>query len=306
MAVFRPDESLLHRQITSIKAQTQKRWFCIIGIDGDDQNTYDLLKRLIANDDRFRVIHFPDNVGFYKNFERLIEAVPSDVDWVALSDQDDDWFPTKLEMLLPILSRNSLALGEVLTLDILNNDQVSTSSRRKPNLIGNLLDNQITGSACIFRRDLISTLLPFPEPTAYAYHDHWIGVCALTSKGIGWIDHPTQFYIQHSKNVIGEATHNSIFKRAQRLSARSGRTLRHQLTYIRDQRWAWRVNISRQLLQNQTGLVTTHRKLLTLFSRGSFTVSLFNAISRAVLQREAPLLRSLTLLLGSIMWKRTR
>ena len=62
-----------------------------------------LVAEIVGDDPRFEVIGWDDNLGFYLNFERLLLAVPDDAAWVALSDQDDRWYPDKLERLVPLL-----------------------------------------------------------------------------------------------------------------------------------------------------------------------------------------------------------
>ena len=66
----------------------------------------------MGGDSRFEVIGWDDRVGFYLNFERLLMAVPADAAWVALSDHDDAWYPTKLEQLVPRLDDVILVTGQ--------------------------------------------------------------------------------------------------------------------------------------------------------------------------------------------------
>ena len=40
----------------------------------------------------------------------------------------------------------------------------------------------------MFRRKLLDYLLPFPDKVGDAYHDHWLGVTAMTLGSIGYVD----------------------------------------------------------------------------------------------------------------------
>ena len=104
MAVYKPDEALLRIQVESIRRQTLGGWTCLIGIDGADELAVRAVTEAIGDDERFVVIEYPENVGHYRNFERIIQrAAIQDVDWIALADQDDRWSESKLERLVSAL-----------------------------------------------------------------------------------------------------------------------------------------------------------------------------------------------------------
>ena len=91
MAVFRPDPALLEQQVMSIRQQDLKQWSCIVGIDGFDAGAEESVRAVIGEDERFSIVNFEVNVGFYRNFERLLTLVDRTAAWVALADQDDVW-----------------------------------------------------------------------------------------------------------------------------------------------------------------------------------------------------------------------
>ncbi|MFI5429458.1 glycosyltransferase [Aeromicrobium sp. UC242_57] len=93
LAIYQPDRDLLRAQIESLAMQTETDWDCHIGIDGRDDSVADYLAGLVGTDARFSITMYETNVGFYRNFERLVEEVSPTAEWVALADQDDWWFP---------------------------------------------------------------------------------------------------------------------------------------------------------------------------------------------------------------------
>jgi len=63
--------------------------------------------------------------------------------------------------------------------------------------------NTITGTASLFRSNLLAYILPFPKRILDAYHDHWIACVALTVGTVKYVDRPLLDYTQHSSQVVG-------------------------------------------------------------------------------------------------------
>ena len=211
LAAFEPDAELFRIQLESIRDQTRGDFRCLIGADGGQERIRELVDEFVGDDARFEVIGWDDNVGFYLNFERLLMAVPADAAWVALSDQDDRWYPDKLEKLLPLLDDFMLATGQARVV----NDHVADQCTRREVLPAKdlLLQNQVTGALTVFRVKLLMLALPFPRrPGITEFHDHWLAMCAATSCGYQVLDDVVQDYVQHADNVVGEestwATHS--------------------------------------------------------------------------------------------------
>ena len=162
LAAYRPNQSSFTKQLRSIADQSMTGWRCLITADGEWTQVDRLVRLAVGSDDRFEVIGFQEREGFYRNFERGLAAVPLDAAWVALADQDDEWYPRKLERLVPELSDAVLVSGQA-HIDV-NGDVVGATHRRDVSLTGLLIDNQVTGSFCVFRPGLLRVALPFPAP----------------------------------------------------------------------------------------------------------------------------------------------
>ena len=52
-----------------------------------------MIREAVAGDTRFVLSRSDEHLGFYRNFERALEMVPSEAELVALSDHDDRWYP---------------------------------------------------------------------------------------------------------------------------------------------------------------------------------------------------------------------
>ncbi len=90
--------ALLARALSSVLVQTHPWLDIIVVIDGPDQATEEMLKTI--PDERLRVIALPNSVGGSE--ARNIGARFAASDWVALLDDDDEWFPTKIERQLRV------------------------------------------------------------------------------------------------------------------------------------------------------------------------------------------------------------
>ena len=205
LAAFDPDEALFRRQLASLRAQTHADWECIVSVDGNPEPISELVRRFTDDDARFRVIGDGSRLGFYLNFERGIRAVSPNARWIALCDQDDHWYPEKIERLLPYLDDASLVSGQARLVTYPAGDAIGETARRDDGDAMTVLSNQFTGSLCMFSTELLHTALPFPRAsTMAAAHDHWLAVVASAFRGTHIVDEVVQDYVQHDENVFGD------------------------------------------------------------------------------------------------------
>ncbi|MFJ4037662.1 glycosyltransferase [Microbacterium sp. NPDC090007] len=208
LAAYKPDPDLFARQLRSIQAQTVASYRCLVTSDGAPGATEALMRSAIGDDPRFEILGFDERLGFYLNFERGLAAVPRDAPWVALSDQDDYWYPQKIETLLPHLTQFAAVAGQARVIQHPSGKVVMhTTGRRNVEVADFMLDNQYTGGQMLFRASVLEVALPFPRlHTPAQVHDHWIAVCAAFVGGSCVVDSVIQDYVQHGGNVIGEST----------------------------------------------------------------------------------------------------
>jgi hypothetical protein len=206
LAAYQPDWELFRTQLRSIQNQTHSHFQCLISADGGFAEVRDFVDRELGGDERFRVLGFEERLGFYGNFERVLQQVPAEAAWIALSDQDDSWYPTKIEAMLPHLNDVGLVSAQARVVRLPGNEVVTESTQRKNvGLDALLAQNQVTGSLCVFRRNLLDLALPFPRlNTISQVHDHWLAVCAKATGGALVVEDVVQDYVQHGGNVLGE------------------------------------------------------------------------------------------------------
>ncbi|MGH3672045.1 MAG: glycosyltransferase, partial [Pseudonocardiaceae bacterium] len=159
MATFNPPMDLFRRQIESIRAQTHQNWICVISDDRSDSARFAAIERELGDDPRFVVSRSARRLGFYHNFERALAMVPSDAEFVALCDQDDRWYPEKLEVLLDAIAGAQLAYSDVRVIDedwrVISNTYWTLRRNNYRDLLSLLVANSVTGAASLFRRDLL-------------------------------------------------------------------------------------------------------------------------------------------------------
>ncbi|PVW06086.1 family 2 glycosyl transferase [Microbacterium sp. Gd 4-13] len=205
LAAYSPEPEMFARQLRSIAAQTLVDWTCIVVVDGDVAPVRALVVESVADDNRFTVIGDGSRLGFYLNFERGLYEVPVEAAWVALSDQDDFWYPTKLQTLVPSLDTVALATGGVRLVEYPSGAILGEAERRASDPLFTMLNNEYTGSATVFRSSILQVALPFPRAsTRTAAHDHWLAVVSGAVGGTALVSDSVQDYVQHTGNVFGD------------------------------------------------------------------------------------------------------
>jgi glycosyltransferase involved in cell wall biosynthesis len=235
MGTHNPPLDLFERQVESIRAQTHSQWLCVISDDASSPERLEGIQRIVGDDPRFALFPSEQRLGFYANFERALSLAPREATHVALCDQDDRWYPEKLETLLTSLDdRDTLAYSDmriVTPAGELLSDTYWKYRRNNWTDLGTLLiGNTITGAASIFRRSLLDLALPFPPRVGRAFHDHWLSLVALACGPVRYVDRPLHDYIQHPGVVIGFSSANAdrafggsaaaLSRRARRLAGR--------------------------------------------------------------------------------------
>ena len=192
----------------SIKDQSYKNWICIINDNCSKNQQYQFIRQSVKDDPRFLVFRNGKNLGFYHNYEQLLKMVPDTCEYIALSDQDDYWYKTKLERCVKAFDRETvLVYTDMRIVDRQGRVLSETYWRKRKNQYKDLdfliLANTITGASLMFSSRILSYLFPFPERINYAFHDNWIGCVSLQCGKIRYLDTPLYDYYQHDRNTIG-------------------------------------------------------------------------------------------------------
>jgi glycosyltransferase involved in cell wall biosynthesis len=207
MAAYNPNIELFRDQVESIRAQTYPNWVCVISDDCSEPERFEQVAEIVGDDDRFTLSRFKYNQGFYRNFERALELAPAHADLLALSDQDDRWYPDKLEVLREAIGSAELAYSDLRRVDVAGNVHAETlwEGRRNnhTNFASLLISNSIVGASCLVRRRVIEQAVPFPFGPGWDFHDHWLALVAMAIGDIAYVDRPLYDQVQHPDAILG-------------------------------------------------------------------------------------------------------
>jgi glycosyltransferase involved in cell wall biosynthesis len=210
MATYNPDPALFREQVESLRGQTDRNWVCVISDDCSSPEGFADLTAVVGDDERFVVSRSERRLGFYRNFERALRLAPAEAELIALCDQDDRWRPEKLEVLRAALGSAQLVYCDQRLVDpggrVLRETMWEGRRNNHTNLASLLIANSITGAAALFRREVADMALPFPETPSLQFHDHWIGLVALASGDVAYVDRPLYDYVQHAGAIFGEVS----------------------------------------------------------------------------------------------------
>lgn len=218
LAAFQPTKKFFLSQLQSIQKQTYPYWICCIQFDSQ---WTDLIAdpdfKTIFADKRFIWNQNQERLGLAKNFIRAAShATAQRVDYLAFCDQDDIWYPNKLQILvqemqnLPAMSllhhnlRVVDADGQVRAL-LWQLERRKTAHQSTLDLI---LRNTVTGSASIMDANLLEKFSQIPDN--FEYHDYWFALMASGQGGVYALDYVLGDYRQHAHNYIGTNAKQSI------------------------------------------------------------------------------------------------
>ncbi|MDO8649564.1 MAG: glycosyltransferase [Candidatus Peregrinibacteria bacterium] len=290
MTTFNPNIALLKRQILSLKQQTYREWICIIQDDHSDAPHYEEIRRLVSADQRFHLFRNDVNLGFYRNFERCLQRIPRTTEYIALCDQDDEWYPQKLSKCLKTFDQGTtLVYSDMRIVD--EEGHPVRESFWSDRITNNFTDfaalfflNTVTGAASMFRRALLEKVLPFPHGTGNYYHDWWIAKNALLLGEIRYIPEPLYQYVQHRENAIG-------YDRTKRWSVVL--FIRRTQEFFAHHRWSYFAILLRyallaeilRLRHASTELPTDRRSLLERLAQGSFSIPWWQSVRATLGQK---------------------
>lgn len=198
-------EKYLREQICSIIRQSISDWELIICDDCSYDNTISILHEFAENDSRIRIFKNEVNIGFKKNFEKAISLCNGD--FIALCDQDDIWTENHLECLYENLADNVLVCSNVTFTDSngislhknLKPDSYYVSNNKEKQFLQLLHNNYVQGCTCLFKRELVKTIIPIPE--CAQFHDYWIALVASINGTIRYIPESLVLYRRHEQTV---------------------------------------------------------------------------------------------------------
>ena len=212
-------QKFIAEQLDSLINQTFQDFIIYIKDDDSDDGTRDIIHRYVRlYPQKIRLLNQESPSGSAKaNFMRLLSDSTIMSDYYMLCDQDDVWFPDKIQKSLdairkleqthgketPLLVHTDLKVVnehlESICVSFVKYQGLKPKKKKLPHL---LIQNNITGCTTLFNASLrnISSLVNVEQ---IIMHDWWLGLAAAAFGYISFINDQTIFYRQHPKNQIG-------------------------------------------------------------------------------------------------------
>jgi glycosyltransferase involved in cell wall biosynthesis len=252
-------------QLKSLAEQTYTNIHIILSDDGSDEHGGHLEKLLKASKLNYTHIRRKKNVGYSQNFISSIQKAPKNCKYFAFCDQDDIWFPKKIERAVEALknlekgkaSLYSLYCSrtEIVASDGKTHSGYSPSFEKKPSFGNALIQNIAGGNTMVFNREVAELLIKTSLGRSIVVHDWWTYLIVSGVGGNIFFDpKPSLKYRQHDKNAIG--SNNGWAARLKRFKL---------LLNGQFKKWC-DLNVS-NLLDNEKFLTPPNRQKLYMFER---------------------------------------
>jgi glycosyltransferase involved in cell wall biosynthesis len=218
-------EKFLAEQLDSLLAQSHKSFILVVRDDGSHDRTVSILESYAsAHSERIRLLpRDGENLGASAGFAFLVDYVLNNKESLGLTssymmfcDQDDTWYPQKIEKqlalmlateagndsVLPILVHSDLEVvseqNAVIAKSLINYQGLEIQRNSFPNLV---ISNLVTGCTALINESLAEKALPIPENAIM--HDWWLALVATAFGKLVYLDSPLVHYRQHGNNTIG-------------------------------------------------------------------------------------------------------
>jgi glycosyltransferase involved in cell wall biosynthesis len=191
-------ELYIEEQITSILNQSYHNFELIVSDDCSIDNTLEIIIAFAKQDSRIKLLKNEKNIGYISNFEKAVKNCNGE--FIFLSDQDDIWLPEKVfEVINSFKIDTKLVFHDSLFINSYGESLNKKTSNRfcldqNVQPFAFLLFNGIPGHALAFRKELISSIIPFPK---IIHHDCWISFVASCKGEIIYLPKVLVGYRQH-------------------------------------------------------------------------------------------------------------
>jgi glycosyltransferase involved in cell wall biosynthesis len=205
----------LSEQLDSIGTQTLRPDELVVCDDGSSDGTTGIVGNFAQTAEfPVRLVVNEQKLGPAKNFEKAIMLCQGDL--IALSDQDDYWYPEKLLRLSQVMEKDETLGGAFSDGFVMDENSERSHSRlwnrvryRPPSHSDHveesladwlLRGDVLTGATLMIRSKVRELLLPIGDGWM---HDGWIAWMLVLYSGIAVVDEPLIAYRVHSSQHAG-------------------------------------------------------------------------------------------------------
>ncbi len=186
----------LREQLDTILAQDYPLYELIVQDDRSTDDTWKILESYRAtHPDLIKLYRNAENLGVNRNFQAALLRASGDL--VAVADQDDVWFPTKVRRLVEHIGEADLCYADHYS-DLEWREPLRDRIRTMPGLPLCLFFAGPVGHAAICRRDLLTSITDWP---ADIYYDWWIALHAYLGRGVVRVDEALNWHRHYAGSV---------------------------------------------------------------------------------------------------------
>lgn len=210
-------EKYLEEQIDSILSQSQTVDEIIICDDKSTDSTYEIIKNYKKKyPNLFSIYQNEKNLGYVSNFEKALALAKHDV--VFLCDQDDIWYPEKVEKIINVfhhkpqvhlITHNVQLFGEDIKDDIISYWELEKFDpnlyKKNSEIILKLLfeGNVFPGMSMTIRKSFLVINIPLKKVLNFVIHDYELLLVAADTDSLYIEKEFLGKYRIHDKQNIG-------------------------------------------------------------------------------------------------------
>ena len=214
--------AFLKEQMDSIYSQLSAEDEIVVSDDGSTDDTLQILKSYQNGQVSVRILEGP-KAGIKKNVENALKHCSGE--YIFLADQDDIWFPDKVNRVLECFADEKINL-------VIHDAVVFSEDTKKPvmdsffafrnakaGIFKNIWKNSYIGCCMAFRANLLKHALPIPANIEM--HDQWLGILNdFYYKKSYFVNKPLLYYRRHADNNSAMVPYST------------GKRLKNRLTFI--------------------------------------------------------------------------
>lgn len=237
----------LEEQLRSIAGQTRAPDELVICDDRSTDDSTAVIARFAASAPfPVRLKVNAARLGSTPNFQQAMTLASGEL--IALSDQDDIWFPDKLAEAEREFQASPNLMARFTDAELADADGGPLTTRLWPT-VGFDLGMQralgqgsadrlffrqsfVTGATLVIRRSFLDRACPIPTVSPLFIHDRWLALCALASGGLHASPSVSMLYRQHDAQQIGAARSRSGRNGLQRRITSTAENIRQERSLL--------------------------------------------------------------------------
>lgn len=188
----------LRQQIESILAQTYPVAELVIQDDGSDDDTIDIAREYAERHPNIRIFYNEKNMGFNRNFISALKRSAST--YTAIADQDDIWFPEKLERQVAAIGTHDICHSWLYIGNSPADHRPAAQSRPQNDFDCLLFTPTIYGHTMLVRTDLIRSIRDWGAP--HITYDWRLSIEACLRGGIVCVPEFLNWHRPHANSVV--------------------------------------------------------------------------------------------------------